>query len=158
MKYLLRLRGLLLAFAISLPLTLSASVELAATSISSQVLNTIDYSSHKSAPKLKTKLSTALGKKANFAGKYVAVHFGCGANCHAFAFINITNGKVYFGPSAALGYEYTLNSNLLIVNPLSTLIEFYGSEAEATKEGDLFKSSRYIWNEKTNSFNELNEL
>ena len=144
MKYFVRLLILLLGTSFSI-------------SSNADVLKEIDFSSHKSASKFKTRLSSAIGKPANFARKYVVVNFGCGSNCYSFVLIDTTNGKVHFGRYASLGFVISLNSNTLIVNPLASLVEFYGSEANATKQGNLFSTNRYEWHEQSASFRELSE-
>jgi hypothetical protein len=54
---------------------------------------------------------------ANFAGHYAFTRIGCGMNCHVSTIIDLKTGNVYAGPEAAGGYDYKLDSKILIVNP-----------------------------------------
>jgi len=54
---------------------------------------------------------------ANFAGHYSFVYWGCGSPCQSSLLIDRRSGKIYDSPSASLGYEFRVDSRMLIVNP-----------------------------------------
>lgn len=59
----------------------------------------------------------AADKGADFAGHYAFARMGCGTNCQVSTIIDLKTGHVYAGPEATGGYDYKLNSKILIVNP-----------------------------------------
>lgn len=78
----------------------------------------IDFESNPTAKKFKTIITETYQKNETiFAGAYIFVRWGCGVPCQSCAIIDTRDGKVYDGPVASLGYEYTPKSRLLIVNP-----------------------------------------
>lgn len=52
-----------------------------------------------------------------FAGYYAFARWGCGAPCQMCAIIDLRTGNVYAGPYATGGYEYRVDSRILVVNP-----------------------------------------
>jgi len=54
---------------------------------------------------------------ANFAGHYILVYWGCGSPCKESVIVDVKTGKIYECPSAAMAYEYKVDSRVLIVNP-----------------------------------------
>jgi hypothetical protein len=81
----------------------------------------------------------------NFAGHYTFVEFGCGSPCRSSFVIDRKTGTVYDSPSAALGYEYRVDSRMLIVNPPDTS-GFYD---------DVFyrRPMIYVFDEQAKTFN-----
>jgi hypothetical protein len=78
----------------------------------------INYNSNRTAKRFKTVITdTYNDKKAEFAGTYVFARWGCGTSCQQSAIIDLRDGTVYDGPTASLGYQYKVDSRLLIVNP-----------------------------------------
>lgn len=78
----------------------------------------INYNSNKTAKRFKTVITeTYKSRKAEFAGTYVFVRWGCGTSCQQSAIVDMRDGTVYDGPTASLGYEYKVDSRLLITNP-----------------------------------------
>ncbi len=106
----------------------------------------------------RTRIRNAYKEPVNFAGHYCFVSWGCGSPCQASAIIDTKTGKVYAGPSAALGYEYLHNSRMVIVNPpLRKDVEnsFYGSKAGYYRVACAYCHPYiYIWNEKLKKFEE----
>jgi hypothetical protein len=54
---------------------------------------------------------------ADFAGHYAFARMGCGTSCQVSTIIDLKTGNVYAGPEATGGYDYKLDSRILIVNP-----------------------------------------
>lgn len=115
--------------------------------IYSGVPKKINFRNNPNARKYRTVLKDGLQEgKANFAGHYRLVEWGCGSNCHHFALIDMKNGNVYFLKfGAALEIEYKVNSALLITDPPKALFEVYGDESPKDR---LYYSSYYFWDEK----------
>ena len=60
-------------------------------------------------------------EEVNFAGKYVVNYWGCGSNCAVGIAINGQNGKLVKLPDGDGGYDFKVNSRLLIINPPDSL-------------------------------------
>lgn len=67
----------------------------------------------------RTRISNA-GKLGypNFANHYIVETWGCGTSCQLGAIINALTGQVMDLPLAAFGYRHTLDSRVLVVNPV----------------------------------------
>lgn len=107
----------------------------------------LDLKSNSEANNYRTRLREGYkADKANFAGHYTFVYFGCGSPCQISYVIDRKTGKIYDSPSAALGYDFRVNSRMLIVNPPNSS-GFYD---------DCFycKPIIYIFNEQTKIFEE----
>lgn len=77
----------------------------------------------------------------DFAGRFRVVHWGCGANCHAFALVDKKTGQVYLVPeTAALGAGFRVSSALFVIDP-PEMIEENGSP--------LFAPMSFVWNEQS---------
>jgi len=84
-----------------------------------------DLNSHPRAKNYKSQLTWASEEGVNFAGKYALTSWGCGSLCEIVALVDLQYGKVVFGPYTPLGYSFTNNSKLLIVNPTNkTIFDF----------------------------------
>ena len=86
-------------------------------------VSAIDWSSAPDAKRFGTALRKAFAEGAKFAGHYALATWGCGSNCQVLAIIDMQNGRVTFGPSTELDYEFRLNSRLLIGNSPSAVHE-----------------------------------
>lgn len=107
----------------------------------------LDLKSNEMANNYRTRLREGFkADTANFAGHYTFVYFGCGSPCQGSLVIDRKTGKVYDSPSASLGYDFRVDSRMLIVNPPDTS-GFYD---------DCFycKPIIYIFDEQTKTFNE----
>ena len=107
----------------------------------------INLESNKYANNFRTRLRDAYAADtANFGGHYTFVTWGCGASCQSSMLIDRQTGKIYESPEASCGYEFRVNSRMLIVNPPDTS-GFYD---------DIFdyKPAIYIFYEQTKTFNE----
>ncbi len=107
----------------------------------------LDLKSNKYANNFRTRLKEGYSSdSANFAGHYSFVYWGCGSPCQSSLVIDRKTGKIYDSPGATLGYDFRVNSKMLIVNPPDTS-GFYD---------DCFhcKPLIYIFDEQTKSFNE----
>jgi len=105
----------------------------------------LDLKSNKDANKFKTRLSEGYSSdSANFAGHYTFVYWGCGSPCQSSLLIGRRTGKIYDSPGASLGYDFRVESKMLIVNPPNTN-GFYD---------DCFycKPIIYIFDEQTKTF------
>ena len=107
----------------------------------------LNLNSNKFARNFRTRLREGYSADtANFAGHYTFVYWGCGSPCQSSLLIDRQTGKVYDSPCASLGYDFRVDSRMLIVNPPDTN-GFYD---------DCFycKPIIYIFDEKTKTFNE----
>lgn len=78
----------------------------------------LDLKSNKNANNFRTTLREGFSSDtANFAGHYSFISWGCGSPCQNSLVIDRKTGKIYDSPGASLGYEFRVNSKLLIVNP-----------------------------------------
>ncbi len=105
----------------------------------------LDLKSNILASKFRTRLKEGFGADtANFAGHYSFVYWGCGSACQSSLLIDRKTGKIYDTPGASLGYDFRVNSRMLIVNPPDTS-GFYD---------DCFycKPIIYIFDEQTKTF------
>lgn len=53
----------------------------------------------------------------DFAGQYAFAQVSCGTDCYSSTIVDLKTGKVYAGPKSSNGYQFKINSSLLIVNP-----------------------------------------
>lgn len=77
----------------------------------------VDLSSHPRARRFRTVLSRGAAEGPNFAGHYTVVSWGCGTMCQEFMIVDARTGRVFDGRTTALGIEYQLESDLLVINP-----------------------------------------
>jgi hypothetical protein len=107
----------------------------------------LDLKSSKGANNFRTVLRSAFSQDhANFAGHYSFVYWGCGTTCQSSSIIDRKTGKVYDSPGASLGYDFRVDSRLLIANPPDST-GFYNDDAYS-------KPSIYIFDEQTKTFTE----
>lgn len=107
----------------------------------------LDLKSNKDANNFRTRLREGFNADtANFAGHYTFVYWGCGSPCQSSLLIDRKTGIIYDSPGASLGYDFRVDSRMLIVNPPDTS-GFYD---------DCFycKPIIYIFDEQTKTFNE----
>lgn len=81
----------------------------------------IDWSSAPESKQFKSALSAAFAKGARFAGHYAVATWGCGSDCQMLAIIDMQTGRVTFGPSAELDFDFQLRSRLLVANSPPTV-------------------------------------
>jgi len=77
----------------------------------------LNFSTCKYGKLYKTASKKALKSGAVFAGRFAFASISCGSGCYSSTVIDMKTGKVYDGPHASSGYQYKLNSRLLIINP-----------------------------------------
>ena len=105
----------------------------------------INYQSNVTARRYKTRITETYQEQGlNFGGHYCFVWWGCGSPCKASAIVDLENGKVYDGPTSALGYNFKKNSTMIIINPGDST-GFYDDCAYCHPE-------IWIWNEKQKAF------
>ena len=86
-------------------------------------------------------LAAALAEGPNFAGSFTVAEWACGQNCHTYAVIDARTGRlIAYGPSTDYGIAYTLDSDILITNPLHTLPKLSDNEWE--KENTVLSIAR----------------
>ncbi len=105
----------------------------------------LDLSSNISASNFRTRLMEAYeADTSNFSGHYTFVHWGCGSTCQSSLLIDRQTGKIYDSPGASLGYEYHVESRMLLANPPDTSGHY----------DDCFycKPIIYLFDEETNTF------
>ena len=81
-----------------------------------------DYAMFPSAKDHDNVLSKALQAGPNFAGKFVVAEWQCGSNCQNHAVLDAESGLVLsVGPQTEYGVTYSLDSTLLVTNPIASL-------------------------------------
>lgn len=115
-------------------------------------LNNINLESHADVNMFKNHFIQLKGEVPNFAGKYIVTSWGCGTSCQTIAVVDVSNGDVFFiDQTASHEYCYQINSNLLIINPITQ--DLYDSfDGEIPK---WLKTKYYLWDGK--KFNLLSE-
>ncbi|MET0394771.1 MAG: hypothetical protein ABW019_16620 [Chitinophagaceae bacterium] len=107
----------------------------------------LDFSSNPEARYYRTRIREGYREDSvNFAGHYTLVIWGCGAPCQAAVIIDRQTGKIYDVPTASGGYEFRVDSRLLIVNP--------PDEDGFYDDCPYCKPLVYIFNEKKKTFQE----
>lgn len=109
--------------------------------------------------KIKDRLeSRAKGQSANFSGKYFLLQFGCGTECSSFKLIDVDTGAIIdsnIQPSSWGGYCFQINSNLLIVDPITETGKKEFIELHEGTLPDHYRTIAYSWNGK--KFNKISE-
>jgi len=109
----------------------------------------VDLKSDPEARRFRTRLLEGAAAGPNFAGTYTVVTWGCGTDCQVMAIVDAKTGKVFFpGVSAELGFEYRLDSRLLVANAtdeVSEVLEEGGCDNPAVA-GWATRSRFYEWN------------
>jgi hypothetical protein len=83
----------------------------------------VDLASHATARRFRTMLTRGAAEGPNFAGRYTVVTWGCGTMCQQLMVVDAQSGRVFDGLEASLGFEYRLESRLLVVNPAEAVRE-----------------------------------
>ena len=108
----------------------------------------IDYNFNKIVKRFRTVITEDYKiSKINFASYYSIVWWGCGSPCQQSAIIDWRDGKVYEGPYASLGYDFRVDSKMVIVNPPDSTGFYY--------DCSLFLPQIWIWNENKKEFKEI---
>ncbi len=83
-----------------------------------------DFSIFKEAEENERVITAALKKGAVFAGRFAVAEWGCGSSCQQHAVIDVETGLVVaYGPQTEYGVDYSLESTLLVTNPVNKLPE-----------------------------------
>ncbi|MDR0710016.1 MAG: hypothetical protein LBF77_08120 [Spirochaetaceae bacterium] len=69
----------------------------------------------------RTIITGATGSEPNFDGKYRIVEFGMGSGIQYFFIVDLNTGNVYEGRYSSFGIKYSLNSSLIIINPVENM-------------------------------------
>jgi hypothetical protein len=88
----------------------------------------VNLASHKDARTFRTRLREGAATGPNFAGHMTVILWGCGTSCQMVALVDARNGRVFFGPEAAAGAKYRIDSRLLVVNAPEDVKEAYGED------------------------------
>jgi hypothetical protein len=65
----------------------------------------------------RTRLREAAVRPPNFADHYVVAEWGCGTGCAIHRLIDLKTGRIYEAPGATRGFEYRIDSALVIQDP-----------------------------------------
>lgn len=107
----------------------------------------LDLKSNKDASNFRTRLTEGYSSDtANFAGHYSLVYWGCGSPCQSSLVIDRKTGKIYDSPGASLGYDFRVQSRMLMVNPPDSS-GYYDDRFN-------IKPLIYIFDEETKTFTE----
>jgi hypothetical protein len=115
----------------------------------------IDFSSNEGATHFKKRIVEAYKtNEIDFAGHYVGVIFGCGADCISGFFIDVLDGKIYNAP---LGEEYgcIFSDDKAIYKADSRLFITAICHSDSQKGKKYYISS--LWNEQKKIFEEVKE-
>jgi hypothetical protein len=85
----------------------------------------IDLSSHPQGRMYRTRLREAAVRPPDFAGHYVVAEWGCGTGCAVHRLIDLKTGGIYNAPSATRGFEYRIDSALVIQDPPGGFPAYY---------------------------------
>jgi hypothetical protein len=78
----------------------------------------------------------------NFDGKYRIITFGYGSSAQDFFMLDLNSGIVYEGRTSSFGLKYSINSSLIILNPIENMD--WGNDDEIVPS---YSSTEYInWN------------
>jgi hypothetical protein len=83
----------------------------------------VDLGSHPEAPRLRTVLNDGAAAGPNFAGELTVVTWPCGAMCQQMMLIDARDGRVITKLEAPLGFDFRIDSRLLIENPAEAVRE-----------------------------------
>jgi hypothetical protein len=101
---------------------------------SGDIANTVDTSLFPSAREHISAYTTALSGGATFAGSFAVVEWECGAQCSRFGVIDVRTGLVVtHDMEVRYGLEYSIESDVLIVDPVATLPPIPEDETEARR-------------------------
>jgi|GEM_PF-1212933 len=82
----------------------------------------VDYSLFPGAETFRTAIAEALAGGATYVGKFAVATWGCGSNCQRHAIVDVETGRVIaFGIPTEYGVAYSLDSNILVTNPVQNL-------------------------------------
>jgi hypothetical protein len=84
----------------------------------------------------------------NFGGHFNLARWGCGTSCINGAITDLKTGLVYDIPAASLGYEFRINSRLLVVNPPDSTGNYDNCS--------YCEPELWLWNDHKKSFERLN--
>lgn len=73
----------------------------------------------------RTRLREAAVRPADFADHYVMAEWGCGAPCAVHRLIDLKTGRIYNAPGATRGFEYRIDSALVIQDPPDGFPAYY---------------------------------
>lgn len=108
----------------------------------------LSLSSNKGAKQFRTRLRAEYQDNApNFAGHYTFAKWGCGSPCQMSLLIDRQTGKIYDSPGASLGYEYHVDSRMLLTN--------LPNENGYYDDCIYCKPIIYVFSEKSKKFKEL---
>lgn len=85
----------------------------------------VDFTSNSDAALFRTTITEQAKEGPNFAGHYTVATWGCGTECEGYAIIDTITGKIvvyepYIAHKVSDGLIYSLDSNILTLNPKST--------------------------------------
>jgi hypothetical protein len=69
----------------------------------------------------RTIITNAAKSEPNFDGKYRIVEFGMGSGVQYFFIVDLNTGNVYEGRISSSGIKYSLNSSMIIINPVENM-------------------------------------
>ena len=98
-----------------------------------------------SASRYRTTIRRGADGPPNFAGHFRVVTCGCGSDCHDLALVDIETGSVCLVERlhAAVGYEYHLDSSLLLSDTASMISGWKPGDPTAFE----FSSESYVWDD-----------
>ena len=74
----------------------------------------VDFFTNEAALHYRTAITKDVARGVNFAGKYVGATWGCGEGCVGSAIVNGETGKILSYGMMASGYEFDIDSRLLV--------------------------------------------
>lgn len=108
----------------------------------------VNFTTKSEAKKFHTVITEGAARGPNFAGHYTFIYWGCGSSCQSSVVVDAITGKIYDGLPSSLGYDFKVDSSLLILKPPDKN-GFYDSRCLSCRP------ELYLWEDV--SFKELDE-
>jgi len=82
----------------------------------------VDFGPAPGSDMFRTRILDGVSSGANFAGHYRLISWGCGTACQEHAIVDLVTGEITeFGIPSNSGIEFSLDSRLVVVNPLESI-------------------------------------
>lgn len=104
----------------------------------------LDFSTCKYGKRYITMTKRGVEQGVQFAGYYAFAWWGCGAPCQMCAIVDLRTGNVYAGPLASGGYEFKVDSRILVVNPPDSNGYYYANSVLPGPEQYLWTGNTFV--------------
>jgi hypothetical protein len=90
----------------------------------------LNFKSNPNSKRFKTRISSCYDEPINFAGHFIICWWGCGSPCQSMVLIDAVSGKIFDGIISSTGYEYHVDSKLLILPAADSNMPFLKQSSE----------------------------